>query len=58
MVVVARKISSMSGLPTFVRLHRMHEMQTIVTYDRSVCLSVVWLNSVCGAFFAAFAKSL
>jgi len=40
-----------STVHLFIRLHRMHEMQTIVTDDRGVCQSIMQLNS-------AFAKSL
>jgi len=41
-----------------IRLHRMHEMQAIVTNVRGVCSSVC--QSVChaGSFGAAFAKRL
>jgi len=46
-----------------IRLFLMHEMQTVVTDVRGVCLSVTRLNSaahtVCaGSFGAAFAKLL
>jgi len=53
-------------LALIIRLHRMHEMQTIAADMRGVCLSVCL--SVChaaqlgftmrGSFGAAFAKSL
>jgi len=51
-------------LSAIFRLHQMHEMQTIVTDECGVCLSVCHaaqlgdVCSVCGALAAAFAKLL
>jgi len=46
------------NLCTIVRLHWMHEMQTVVVDDHDVCLSVCLScdSAVCGAFDAALVK--
>jgi len=43
---LARALLIMKSLPVLV-LHRMHEMQTVVTDVCDVCLSEVWVK--CGA---------
>jgi len=58
------RVISPANTHTFIgpRLQRMHEMQTIVIDVRGVCMSVCRHSfaqlCVCGAFRAAFAKSL